>query len=145
MALANDKNIIIKQADKGGAIVIMNRSFYQKQIEKILYNNYDYYKQLDQNPYKDIKKKYISFLKHHETELTKKEYDYLWNFECKTSNFYGLPKILKSKEINEACKSSFSKYVELELPDPLPFRPIIAGPMCETHRLSNFLDILFQP
>ena len=60
--LANDKNIIIKQVDKGGAIVIMNRSFYQKKIEKILFNN-DYYKQLHQNPHKEIMKKYRSFFK----------------------------------------------------------------------------------
>ena len=90
-------------------------------------------------------KKYRSFLKHYEKELTKKEYDYLWNCECKTSNFYELPKIHKSKEINEACKFSTSKYVELEPPDNLSFRPIVAGPTCETHRLSNFLDILLQP
>ena len=122
----------------------MNISFYQKQIEKILYNN-DYYKQLDKNPHKEIMKKYRSFLKHHEKDSTKKEYDYLWNFKCKTSNFYGLPNLHKSKEINEACKSSTSKYVELEPPDNLSFRPIIAGPTCETHRLSNFLDILLQP
>lgn len=25
------------------------------------------------------------------------------------------------------------------------FRPIVAGPVCETHRLSNFIDILLQP
>ena len=116
--LANDESIIIKQADKGGATVILKRPFYQKQNGKLLYNN-DYYKQLDQSPRKEILKKYRSFLKHHEKELTKKEYDYLWNFECKTSNFYGLPKIHKSKEINEACKSSTSKYVELEPPDNL--------------------------
>ena len=52
---------------------------------------------LDQNPHKEIVKKCRSFLEHHEKELTKKEYDYLWNFVCKTSNFYGLPKIHKSK------------------------------------------------
>ena len=27
----------------------------------------------------------------------------------------------------------------------LTFRPIVAGPACETHRLSNILDILLQP
>ena len=32
--LANDESIIIKQADKGGATVIKNKPFYQKQIEQ---------------------------------------------------------------------------------------------------------------
>ena len=63
--LANDESILIKQADKGGTTVIMNRPFYQKQIEKILYNN-DYYKQPDQNLHKEIMKKCRSFLKYHE-------------------------------------------------------------------------------
>ena len=142
--LANDETIIIKQADKGGATVIMDSKFYQEQIEKMLHNN-EYYKELDQNPHKEVMNKYRAFLKQHNTELTKKEFDYLTNFECKTSNFYGLPKIHKSKEINDACTASMSKYVKIKPPDNLTFRPIVAGPTCETHRLSNLLDILLQP
>ena len=110
----------------------------------MLQNN-EYYKQLEENPHKEIMKKYRTLMKQHETELTKKEFDYLTNFECKTSNFYGLPKIHKSKEINDACTSSTSKYIEINPPDNLTFRPIVAGPTCETHRLSNLLDILLQP
>ena len=90
-------------------------------------------------------KKYRTFLKDHQTELTKKEYDYLTKFEHKTSNFYGLPKIDKNKEINEACAKSISNYIELPPSSDLSFRPIVAGPVCETHRLSNFIDILLQP
>ena len=122
----------------------MDRPFYQKQIEKILLNT-DYYSKLDHNPHKEIMKKYRSILKKHETELTEKEFDYLTNFECKSSNFYGLPKIHKNKTINEACKNSTSNYVELKPPENLSFRPIVAGPVCETHRLSNLVDILLQP
>lgn len=142
--LANDEEIIIKQADKGGATVIMNKSFYQEQIEKMLLDT-EYYEKLDENPHKEIMKKYRSFLNKHKAELTHKEYDYLVNFTCNTSNFYGLPKIHKSKEINQACTTSTSNYVELEAPKNLTFRPIVAGPSCETHRLSNLLDILLQP
>ena len=32
--LANDETLIIKQADKGGATVIMDSKLYQEQIEK---------------------------------------------------------------------------------------------------------------
>ena len=56
-SLANDSNIIIKQADKGGATVIMDKSFYQEQIEKMLLNT-EYYNKLDDNPHKEIMKKY---------------------------------------------------------------------------------------
>ena len=38
-----------------------------------------------------------------------------------------------------------SKYVKIKPRDNLTFRPIVAGPTCETHRLSNLLDILLQP
>ena len=122
----------------------MDKTFYQEQIEKMLLDT-EYYEKLDQNPHKEIMKKYRSFLNKHKTELTDKEFDYLVNFECKTSYFYGLPKIHKSKEINEACSVSTSNYVELQAPNNLTFRPIVAGPTCETHRLSNLLDILLQP
>lgn len=54
--LAKDETIIIKQADKGGATVIMDRKLYQEQIEKMLHNN-EYYKELDQNPHKEVMKK----------------------------------------------------------------------------------------
>ena len=36
-SLANDETIIIKQADKGGATVIMDKEFYQNQVEKLLF------------------------------------------------------------------------------------------------------------
>ena len=144
-SLANDENIILKEADKGDATVIMDRSFYQTQIENIL-SNQDYYKELDKSPYKDLKKSCTctKYLEQYESTLTKKELDYLTNFESKASNFYGLPKIHKCKDINEACSISNTNYVELKAPDNLTFRPIVAGPICETHRLSNLIDILSQ-
>ena len=66
--------------------------------------------------------------------------DYLQNFEAKTSNFYGLPKVHKSKQINEKCKLAQSNYVEIteDILD-LKLRPIVAGPSCQTHRLSNLI------
>lgn len=77
--------------------------------------------------------------------MTDKEVDYICNFKCKTSNFYGLPKIHKSKIISDACSKSSSTCVSIDSPPDLKFRPIVAGPTCETHRLSNFLDILLKP
>ena len=39
----------------------------------------------------------------------------------------------------------YFKICGIEPPGNLSFRPIVAGPACETYRLSNFLDILLQP
>ena len=80
-----------------------------------------------------------------ENNITKKEFEYLTIFETKLSKFDGLPKIHKSKEINDACTISQDNYVEIEAPENLNFRPIVAGPICKTHRLNNFIDILQQP
>ena len=91
------------------------------------------------------KKGYSKYIEKYKSNLTEKERDYLLNFESKTSNFYGLPKIHKCKDINDACSISDKSYVELKAPESLSFRPIVAGPTCETHRLSNLTDILLQP
>ena len=77
--------------------------------------------------------------------MTEKEFDYLHNFEVKSSQFYGLPKIHKSKIITEKCKNADSSYVEVSNVNDLKLRPFIAGPSCLTHRLSNLLDILLRP
>ena len=143
-SLALDDNIIIKEADKGGATVIMNKSFYQSKIEDML-SNQEYYEQLDNDPHKPIMATYKKLVHKYENNITKKEFEYLTVFETQPSNFYGLPKIHKSKEINEACTISQDNYVEIDAPENLNFRPIVAGPICETHRLSNFIDILLQP
>ena len=89
--------------------------------------------------------RYNEFVQKHGSNLTKKEFDYLTQFETKPSNFYGLPKIHKSKEINEACSISKENYIEIDAPENHSFRPTVTGPTCETHRLSNFIDILLQP
>ena len=67
------------------------------------------------------------------------------NFNCKTSNFYGLPKVHKSKEIKDAIKTQNTEYIEIINPRDLKFRPIVAGPANPTHRISNLVDILLQP
>ena len=59
--------------------------------------------------------------------------------------FYGLPKIHKSEMIRNECNKINSEYLELLDPEDLKFRPIVAGPACETHRLSNLVDILLKP
>ncbi|XP_036362885.1 uncharacterized protein LOC115217645 [Octopus sinensis] len=71
-------------------------------------------------------------------DLTEKEKDYFSRFDCKTSNFCGLPKIHKSEAINKACSKSTSLVLNIPHPRDLKMRPIVAGPSCKIYRLKNF-------
>ena len=97
-ALASDETIIIKQADKGGAIVIMDKEFYRRQVEKLLFDN-EYYQKLDNNPQKEIMKKYRVFLKNHQTELTKKNMIILQTLSLKLVIFMVYLKFTKTKKL----------------------------------------------
>ena len=77
--------------------------------------------------------------------LTKKEKEYLTSFSYNTSNFYGLPKIHKSKLIQNAIKEQQKEYVHIIEPSDLKLRPIVAGPIRPTRPLSNLIDILLKP
>ena len=55
-----------------------------------------------------------------------------------------MPKVHKSKIIQEAIQVQNSEYVKIyEFPD-LALRPIVASPNCPTRRLSNLIDILLK-
>ena len=71
--------------------------------------------------------------------------EYMFNFERKPSNFYGLPKVYKSDQIRKVYDQFDTHYVQVKNVTNLRFRPIIAGPACLTHRLSNLIDILPRP
>ena len=60
------------------------------------------------------------------------------------SNFYGLPKIHKSVTIIQAIEEQNTEFVNIGEVEDLKFRPIIAGPACPTHRLSNLIDIIHK-
>ena len=143
-SLKNDKSIVIKEADKGGSVIIMDADFYKHTVEKSL-NDKQYYEKLPNNPEKQDRIKYFKFLENFEHCLTDKEYEYLTKFECKQSNFYGLPKVHKSKDIKNACTNTTEDIVNISNVSDLKMRPIIAGPVCQTHRLSNMIDIILRP
>ena len=122
----------------------MDKQHYKEMVHSIITDT-EYHEKLDKDPHKDILHKYNKYLKKYQTHLTRKELDYLQNFEVKTSQFYGLPKIHKSKTFSDKCRCSDSSYVETNGVTDLKLRPIEAGPSCLTHRLSNLLDILLRP
>ena len=122
----------------------MDAEFYERKIKDMLHDT-TMYEETDHN--KD--RKTISLIRqlilNTESTLTDKEQDYLTKFECKTSTFYGLPKIHKSVTIIKAIQEQNTEYVHIDEVEDLKFRPIIAGPACPTHRLSNLIDILLKP
>ena len=77
--------------------------------------------------------------------LLKEEEKYITKFEPKISNFYGAPKVHKSKMIIEAIDEMNSTFLEIPNPKDLSFRPIVAGHSCSTSRISHFIDELLKP
>ena len=62
-------------------------------------------------------KKIVELANKYESLLAKAEKLYLTNISFSTSNFYGLPKVHKSKQINEAIQQQNNEYTEIHEPD----------------------------
>lgn len=125
--LNNNKEIIIKPADKGGAIVILNTKDYIKEAQRQL-GDINFYQKLDKNPNEihnlQIKKILDEMLTR--DEIDKKCHAYLHNENPRTANFYMLIKIHKGT-------------------NPPPGRPIISANNSPTERISAFVDFFLQP
>lgn len=122
----DNKNIIIKNADKGGGIVILNQSDYLEEANRIL-SDKNYYQPLKSDPSKQFHEQYMHLITqaYQNKILNKKELKFLDTKSPITPIFYNLPKIHKS----------------VEKP---PGRPIIAGVGFLTSGLSQYIDRLLQ-
>ena len=94
--IKNDKNIEIKEADKGGSFVIPSKSHYKSMILS-QFNDEKTYKKLNSYPDHAIMKKIKALITKYKPLLTDSEYKYLSHNYFVTSNFYGRPKIHKSE------------------------------------------------
>jgi hypothetical protein len=143
--LSNDDSIIIKEADKGGGVVVMNKHFYEQKILHMLHDT-QYYRDTDKNHQKKTLGKIKQLVNGPLSgNITNKEKYYLTNFDAHESKFYGLPKVHKSSEIKNAIANQKSEYICCIDPVDLTFQPIVGGPNSSTQRLSHLLDILLQP
>ena len=144
--LRGNSEILIFEADKGGAVVVMDRTYY---ADKILEKLNDSLTKEETTPNKDknVMKLIKELARNHSHNLTEKEVNYLSHFDFKTSGFYGLPKIHKSKIICQEAKVQKKPFIRDRVlrPADLKFRLIGAGPRCPTSRLNNFVDILIKP
>ncbi len=125
LRLTKNNNIEIKSADKGGAIVVMNRSDYKAECLRQLRNKAHYARTgTDQTPI--VSERVTAYLRACKKQQTipDKVVDYLIPKDPRTAVFYILPKIHKENN---------------------PGRPIISANECPTEKISQFVDFHLRP
>lgn len=112
-SLQDNKDITIKPADKGGAIVILNTTDYITECMRQL-SNKDHYRYLINNPEKELNKKIFDTLKaaQHQGLIDQDEFDCLYTKYPRTSNFYCLPKIHKNNNPGRPIVNSIGSITE---------------------------------
>lgn len=134
-SLKNDKNIIIKPADKGSATVIMNKSEYINEAQRQLSNTL-HYKKLSQPVYPNVTAKVNQILDklHKKKTINKKQLEYLQVPENpRNRQLYLVPKIHKDP----------SKWpVPNKMP---PGRPIVSDCGSDTNRVAEYIDHFLAP
>ena len=96
-----ENEIVIKPVDKGSIITVMSPESYLNMCESHLRNE-EYYECIqDNDPSPILKNRIIAYAKKYKNLLTENEYKTLTQKTYKISNFYMLPKLHKSKELND--------------------------------------------
>ena len=115
VTLRKNSDIIIKPADKGGAIVILNKTDYIKEGERQLENS-EHYQKIDN--IKKLRNKFIKEVEHSLRNLKNKEYinedtfKILFRNNPRTSNLYLLPKIHKKNNPGRPIINSVGSLTE---------------------------------
>ncbi len=124
--LSQNKNIVIKKADKGSNIVIMNRADYIAEGNSQLTNE-KFYRAIDENLTNSHNAEISKFLRRMSVngEISEKTLDYLLESNPQTPEFYMLPKIYKGTS-------------------PPLGRPIISANGCPTEKISKFVDFFHK-
>ena len=143
--LKSAKDIIIKKADKGNTLVVMDTDFYRDKLvlsdhlETATYSIAPL--DADKKVYKDVTK----LVDKYKTCFTSKEINFILNDDWNSSNFYVLPKIHKSQKIIDKFRESNTDYVQMPVPEDLKGRPITAGPNSPTRGLCELLEKILSP
>ena len=125
--LQNDATIVIKPADKGGAIVIQSVENYEKEIERQLQDS-DFYQKLTKNPSTDFQKSIHGKLQQllDNDDINKDEHDFMKVMHPRIATMYCLPKIHKSLQNPKG-------------------RPIVSCIGSLTSNISSFVDHHLKP
>ncbi len=123
-SLRSNQDIVIKRADKGGAVVVWRKDLYITEAERQL-NDRTFYESiqhdLTEKHHKEVSKTVKSFI---ESEDLPSTASHLIQSNPRTPRFYLLPKIHKPGN---------------------PGRPIVSACNCPTEQISKYLDQLFAP
>lgn len=127
--LRNDDSIVIKKADKGSTVVIMNRNDYIAEVERQLEDR-QFYEKCDENPQEQFKNDISSVLNSiNIPESVRKKLNPQGSDRIPV--FYVLPKI--------------HKQLDSKLPLGYPGRPIVSGCGSLTENISAYLDSILKP
>ena len=122
--LQKDNSIVIKSADKGGAVVVQNRESYRQEIFRQL-SNVEFYTPLSGDPTLKFSHEIESFLSRalSESFISQDEFNFMFQKHPVRPVFHTLPKIHKS------CI------------EPVPGRPIVAGIQSLSEPISQYIDL----
>jgi hypothetical protein len=133
--LAAIPNIVIKPADKGCAIVVMDKARYLNEIWRMLDND-RYYERLQESIMPDTISKVRTMVLHMYLAklISRKVYEFLRepNEALKMHKFYGLPKVNKAR-------------TTWPLPNQPALRPITTSTGSILSALSSWVDFNIQP
>ncbi|CDR01385.1 unnamed protein product [Oncorhynchus mykiss] len=125
--LQSDTSVLICPADKGGSVVLMDRTAYVHECHRQLLDN-TFYKKLRSDPTSQFQNTILTALDGYLSsgQITKKEHAFLAIQHPKIATFYTLPKLHKN------------------VTQP-PGRTIVAGIDAVTAPLSTFVDFFIRP
>ena len=133
--------VVIKSADKGDITVVMSPQYYRKMCEYELQKN-NFYKSIgSRNPESRVLQIVKDFAVKYKSLLTAKEFEYITKRTYRMANFYCLPKLHKSEDINSILSQSVEEYVQI----PNYQGNIVGGPIYHTSGLSEIIDIILKP
>lgn len=134
-SLQRNKNIVIKPADKGSAVVIMDRTTYINEVLRQL-NNTQHYKPLDAPIYPDsfpLLKEILTSL-YNRKFINNKQFKFLLGDKKPNERkFYILPKIHKDPS---------TWHPPFVMP---PGRPIVSDCGSDTDRVADFIEYYLNP
>jgi hypothetical protein len=120
--LQESPTIVIKPADKGGSIVVINKSNYEEKCLALL-NDRQFYKPLSVSQAEQLSEHIKEEIENLAGAIDPIILEYLRKEEPRTSRFYGLPKIHKSG---------------------MPMRPIVSSNDSITENISIVIDFILK-